>query len=126
MSETFDRKAALRAYKARRPRPGIYAVRHRETGRAWADASPNLDTTRNGLWLRLQQGRHLDRDLQAAWNRWGEAAFDYVILEALEEEMSPLVLKETLKAKRAEWIALLAAAGEAPLREARPPHTSPC
>lgn len=126
MSETFDRKAALRACKARRPRPGIYAVRHRETGRAWADASPNLDTTQNGLWLRLQQGGHLDRDLQAAWNRWGEAAFDYVILEALEEEMSPLVLKETLKAKRAEWIALLAATGEEPLREGRHPHTIPC
>ena len=108
MSEAFDRKAALRAYKARKPRPGIYAVRHVPSGRAWADASPNLDTTRNGLWLRLNQGRHLDRGLQRAWNQHGEAAFEYVILEVLEEEMSPLVLKETLKAKKAEWAALLA------------------
>jgi hypothetical protein len=108
MNGTFDRKAALRAYKARRPRPGIYAVRHRATGRAWPGSAVDLDTTRNGLWLQLQQGRHLDRDLQAAWNQHGEAAFDYEILEALEEDMSPLVLKETLKAKRSEWILRLA------------------
>ena len=38
-------------------------------------------------------------------------AFDYVILEVLEEEMSPLVLKETLKAKQAEWARLLAEIG---------------
>lgn len=108
MNGTFDRKAALRAYKARRPRPGIYAVRHLATGRAWPGSAVDLDTTRNGLWLQLQHGRHLDRDLQAAWNQHGEAAFDYEILEVLEEDMSPLVLKETLKAKRSEWILRLA------------------
>lgn len=108
MTGTFDRKAALRAYKARRPRPGIYAVRHRASGHAWAGSAVDLDTTRNGLWLQLQQGRHLDKGLQAIWNQHGEAAFDYEILEVLEEDMSPLVLKETLKTKRAEWILRLA------------------
>jgi len=108
MPEAFDRKAALRAYKERRPRPGIYAVRHLASGRAWAGSAQNLDTTRNGLWHALAAGRHLDRGLQAAWAREGEAAFDYVILEVLEEEMSPLVLKETLKARQAEWARLLA------------------
>jgi hypothetical protein len=114
MSEPFDRKAALRDYKARRPRPGIYAVRHGATGRSWAASCPNLDTTKNGLWLQLQQGRHLDRSLQAAWNQWGESAFDYVILEVLEEDMSPLVLKETLKAKRLQWVTRLEAAEGGP------------
>ncbi|WP_243287502.1 GIY-YIG nuclease family protein [Geothrix terrae] len=108
MDGSFDRKAALRAYKERKPRPGIYAVRHLASGRAWAGANPNLDTTRNGLWHQLNEGRHLDRGLQAAWNQHGEAAFEYVILEVLEEEMSPLILKESLKAKKAEWADLLA------------------
>jgi hypothetical protein len=111
VNQPFDRKAALRAYKERKPRPGIYAVRHLASGRAWADASPDLDTTKNGLWLRLQQGRHLDRVLQAEWNRHGEAAFEYTFLEILEEEMSPFVLRETLKAKLAEWRRLLAEQG---------------
>jgi hypothetical protein len=113
MNVPFDRKAALRDYKARRPRPGIYAVQHTASGRSWAASCPNLDTTKNGLWLQLQQGRHLDRSLQAAWNRFGEAAFDFVILEVLEDDMSPLVLKETLKAKQFQWITRLEAAERA-------------
>jgi hypothetical protein len=114
MPEPFDRKAAVRAYKERKPRPGIYAVRHLASGHAWAGAAQDLDTTRNGLWHALDAGRHLDRGLQAAWAREGEAAFEYVILEVLEEEMSSLVLKETLKARQAEWARLLAEArGEA-------------
>ena len=110
MAEPFDRKAALRAYKERRPRPGIYAVRERATGRAWAGSAPDLDTTRNGLWHTLHAGRHLDRDLQAAWTRLGEAAFEFVILEVLEGELSPWALKETLKTRRAEWARRLAEA----------------
>ncbi|WP_306589959.1 GIY-YIG nuclease family protein [Geothrix sp. 21YS21S-4] len=107
MSEAFDRKAALRAYKERKPRPGIYAVRRIETGESWPGSSLNLDTTRNGLWIQLNQGRHLDKALQEAWRTYGEAAFDYVILEIIEEELSPFVLKETLKAKVAEWRRML-------------------
>jgi hypothetical protein len=103
MSEPFDKKAALRAYKEQKPRPGIYAVRNIDSGRAWADMAQNLDTTKNGLWHRLKEGRHLDKELQSEWNRMGEPAFEYIILEVLNEEMTPLVLKETLKAKKAEW-----------------------
>lgn len=109
MSGTFDRKAALRAYKERKVRPGVYAVRHRGTGRAWADSTPDLDTARNGLWLRLNQGRHLDKGLQEAWNRFGEEAFEYAILEVLEEELEPVFLRDALKAMKAKWTALLAA-----------------
>lgn len=108
MPEPFDRKAALRAYKERKPRPGIYAVRHTASGQAWAGAAADLDTTRNGLWHALDAGRHLDRGLQAAWARDGAGAFEYLILEVLEEEMGPLVLKETLKARQSEWARLLA------------------
>ena len=41
----------------------------------------------------------------------GEAAFEYALLEILEEEMSPFVLRETLKAKLVEWRRLLAEQG---------------
>jgi hypothetical protein len=103
MSDPFDRKAALRAYKERKLRPGIYAVRRIETGDAWPGWSLNLDTTRNGLWIQLNQGRHLDKGLQEAWRAHGEAAFEFVILEVVEEELSEFVLKETLKTRQAEW-----------------------
>lgn len=103
MAEPIDRKAALRAYKQRKPRPGIYAVRHIASGRTWPNSSPNLDTTKNGLWHCLEDGRHLDKSLQAEWNQRGPDAFEYVILETIEEEMCPLVLKETLKSLKAKW-----------------------
>ena len=107
MNEPFDRKAALRATKEQKVRPGIFAVRQIGSGRAWADSTPNLDTQKNGLWHRLKEGRHLDKELQAQWNQQGEEAFEYLILEVLNDEMTPLVLKETLKAKKAEWMNML-------------------
>lgn len=114
MSETFDRKAALRAYRERKIRPGIYAVWHEATGRAWAGSSPDLDAAKNGLWNRLEEGRHLDRELQSEWKRLGVDAFEYVILEVIEEEMEPWALKETLKAKKVEWARRLSGAGPLP------------
>lgn len=107
MESNFDRKAALRAYKERKVRPGIYGIRLKATGRTWPGSANDLDATRNGQWGTLNDGRHLVKDLQEAWNRLGEEAFEYVILEVLDEIESPLVRKETLKAKRAEWAARL-------------------
>jgi hypothetical protein len=108
MSEVFDRRAARRAYKERRVRAGIYAVRERATGRAWAGAARDLDTTQNGLWHCLDEGKHLDKDLQAAWTGLGSQAFEYVVLEVLPEDLSPLVLREELKARRVAWANRLA------------------
>ena len=108
MTAGFDRKSALRAYKERKVRPGIYAVREITSGRAWPGSAADLDATRNGLWHTLNSGRHLDKGLQAEWSRLGEERFEYVVLEVLEEEMTPLVLKETLKARKADWAGLLA------------------
>jgi len=108
LSPDFDRKAASRAYKERKVRPGIYGVRELATGRCWAGSALDLDTTKNGLWHSLNAGRHLDKGLQEQWNLVSEENFEYVVLEVIKEDMLPLVLKETLKAKKAEWVHLLA------------------
>ena len=103
MLTSEERKAAIRAYKERKPRPGIYAVRLKATGRCWAGSAANLDTTKNGLWGTLNSGRHLDRSLQQEWNRLGEDAFEYVILEPLKEDVLPLAVKDLLKEKKRQW-----------------------
>jgi hypothetical protein len=108
MLSSEERKAAIRAYKERKPRPGIYGVRLTATGRCWAGSSLNLDTTKNGLWITLNSGRHLDRTLQEEWNRLGETAFEYVILEALKEDVLPLAVKDLLKEKKRCWAEKLA------------------
>ncbi len=108
LSPDFDRKVAIRTYKERKVRPGIYAVREIETGNCWAGSALDLDSTRNGLWHTLNAGRHLDKGLQEKWNLSTEDKFEYVVLEVIKEEMTPLVLKETLKAKKEEWVHFLA------------------
>ena len=107
LNPNFDRKTAVRAYKERKVRPGIYAVREIETGNSWAGSALDLDSTKNGLWHTLNTGRHLDKGLQEKWNLFTEDKFEYVVLEVIKEEMTPLVLKETLKAKKEEWVHLL-------------------
>jgi hypothetical protein len=108
MLSTEERKAAIKAYKERKPRPGIYGVRLKSTGRCWAGSSLNLDTTKNGLWGTLNAGRHLDRSLQAEWTRLGEEAFEFVILETLKEDVLPLAVKDLLREKKRLWAEQLA------------------
>lgn len=108
MMSPQERKAAIKAYKERKPRPGIYGVRLKATGRCWAGSAQNLDTTKNGLWQTLNSGRHLDRSLQAEWTRFGESAFEFVILETLKEDLLPLAVKDLLKEKKRLWAEQLA------------------
>jgi hypothetical protein len=55
-----------------------------------SDSSPDLDTTKHGLWHRLEDNRHLGQALQSDWKLRGAEAFEYIILEVIEEDMSPL------------------------------------
>ena len=83
-------------------------MRLKATGRRWVGSAANLDTTKNGLWGTLNSGRHLDRSLQEVWNRLGEAAFDYEILEPLKEDVPALAVKDLLKHKKLLWTEQLA------------------
>jgi hypothetical protein len=42
-----DRKAAIRAYKERKPAWGVYAVICTATGEAWVGCSQRVDTQKN-------------------------------------------------------------------------------
>jgi hypothetical protein len=55
------------------------------TGQVWVDSSPNLDAARNGAWFFLRHRYHHNKALQAEWNTHGEEAFQYEILEQLDE-----------------------------------------
>ena len=83
-------------------------MRHRATGRCWPGSAPNLDTTKNLLWLTLNEGKHLDRSLQAEWTRLGEDAFQFEILETLKEDVLPLAVKDLLQEKQRLWAEKLA------------------
>jgi hypothetical protein len=72
-------------------------------------ASLNLDATRNRAWFALRMGQHQDRSLQAVWHAYGETAFQYDVLEKLDDDVLPMAIADLLKEKMRAWAARLGA-----------------
>lgn len=105
-----SRRDAIRDYKERKARPGVFAVRCLPTGEAWVAQSRNLDQQRNSIWFGLRLGSNRNGALQAAWRMHGEDAFAFEALEAFEDdEASAYVVQTWLKAAEARWLATLGA-----------------
>ena len=98
-----DKREARRLYKEKKTPMGIFVLRCRASGESWVSASNHLDTARNGLWFQLRLGSHLNKRVQESWNTHGEPAFEYEILETLEEDIPPLLVKDTLAARQKHW-----------------------
>jgi len=109
MQSISERKKAIREFKERKPVRGAFAVRCTTSNRVWIGTSCNLDATKNGLWFSLRIGSHPVKSLQNEWNSHGEPAFDYEILEKLEDDLHPLAVADLLKAKKSHWVAQMAA-----------------
>jgi hypothetical protein len=99
-----SRRDAVRAFKERKTRAGVFAVRCPPSGETWVSASRNLDGQQTSLWFQLRLNSCYTKSLQAAWNTHGEAAFSYEALEVVEDEdLSPLGLADELKRLEALW-----------------------
>jgi hypothetical protein len=57
------RRAAVAAYKERKPRMGIYAVRCAVTGQCWVGRAMDLAKIQNRLWFTLRMGNNTHRTL---------------------------------------------------------------
>jgi hypothetical protein len=109
MESNLEKKEAIRKFKEQKPSLGAYAVRCTVSGQVWVGASRNLEATRNGCWFTLRSGGHMDKPLQQEWNTHGEAAFQYEILETLEEDLHPMAIPDLLKQVRQRWVERLQA-----------------
>lgn len=108
--EKQSRRQAIRDFKERKVRPGIFAVRCAASGDTWVGLSRNLDAQQNPIWFGLRLGSHQNRAMQAAWAAHGQDAFAFEVLEAVEsEDMTPLGLDELLKRREKHWLEALAA-----------------
>ena len=79
------------------------------TGEVWVGASMNLDGARNGLWFFLGGGNYKDTALQAAWNAHGEQAFQYEVLEKLDDDVAARRVSDVLKERKSHWLGQLRA-----------------
>jgi hypothetical protein len=105
----IDKKAAIAAYRDRKPVFGVFAVICSATGDVWVDHSRHVDTQQNGLWFALRQGTSPYKSLQSAWAAHGEDAFRFEELERLREDYPPIGVKDELKRRAALWQARLQA-----------------
>jgi hypothetical protein len=96
------RKELSQAVKEKKAKPGIYAVRCTASGQSWVAKAPDLDRKQAGLWFQLGQGNFPGKDLQAAWNKHGEAAFVFEVLEAIEDD-NAMLIPVLLKDREAHW-----------------------
>jgi hypothetical protein len=47
--------------------------------------------------------------MQAVWNTHGEEAFAYEVLQTLDDDVAPLLLKDLLEERRKHWQRVLGA-----------------
>ena len=66
---------------------GIYAIVNRETGDRYVGSTGDLLEREQGHLSRLRHNRHPNPHLQAAWNKYGETAFEFVVLEEVAPEL---------------------------------------
>jgi hypothetical protein len=102
-----ERKAAVAAYKERKPAAGIFAVRCAPSGQVWVGQTPNLGTIQNRIWFTLRLGTSSNRDLQSAWSAHGGENFTFEPLEQLEDEELPYVRDAVLKERALHWRSML-------------------
>ncbi|OCC23141.1 hypothetical protein MB02_13330 [Croceicoccus estronivorus] len=106
MDKEARRQAVLR-YKERNSDPGIYAVRSTRDARVWIGRANDVGTIWNRLWFTLRQGAYPHRSLQQAWNNCGAEAFQFEVLEILDEKDLQYSRDRVLKERLEYWLAKL-------------------
>lgn len=76
---------------------GIYTITHKESGRAYVGSSSRIRRRWQAHISLLRRDVHKTCRLQRAWNKYGEAAFSFEIVDA-EVPLALLAQRET------EWI----------------------
>lgn len=64
---------------------GVYCIQNTVNGKRYIGKSVNLHTRMQHHSCELSAGRHINKHLQYAWNKYGAEAFDAYILEVCDE-----------------------------------------
>ncbi|HEY3838023.1 MAG TPA: GIY-YIG nuclease family protein [Bryobacteraceae bacterium] len=99
----IDKRELKREAKTKVSSKGIFAVRCTPSGESWVSSSRDLKSSQTGIWFMLRNGMHHNRMMQAAWNVHGAGAFHFEILETLDDDLPPLLLKDSLRDRQKHW-----------------------
>jgi group I intron endonuclease len=64
---------------------GIYCIVNTENSKIYVGSSIRLNLRKRQHWCRLRKGKHYNKHLQFAWNKYGEEVFEFRIQEICEE-----------------------------------------
>jgi hypothetical protein len=105
-----ERKAAVSAYKERKPVAGVYAVQCAATDEQWVGAAPDLSTIWTRRTFTLRQGIEMNQALQSAWDIHGAESFVFKVLEEIDLEQLTYGRERALKERVPHWREALGAA----------------
>lgn len=100
-----DRRNELKqSYKEMKTEAGVYQIRNTVNGKVLVAATPNLKTM-EGKRFQLRMGSHKNADLQAEWKQFGEDAFEFEVLEVLEDKVEGAIARqEALRLLDQKWL----------------------
>lgn len=99
------RKEWIELYKQARKAAGVYCVRNDATGRLLLGSSVNLHGPLNRHRSELRYGSHRCAALQADWDRLGEEAFTFEILDRVPDALEGLERDDALRQLEQKWLA---------------------
>lgn len=73
------------------PDPGVYVIVNSANGRRYYGSSVNCLLRRRSHWGYLRRGTHCNSHLQRAWNKYGESAFSFSVVEYCSADSVRLV-----------------------------------
>jgi len=68
-------------------RSGIYAIKHKDSGKIYIGSAVNLSRRKREHFRKLRSGIHPNPKLQNSWSKYGEDSFEFVILKYCVREM---------------------------------------
>lgn len=66
---------------------GIYSIEHIESGKKYIGSAINVSTRMSEHLLRLKNNKHKNKKLQNAWNKHGNDAFVFSVIELVSNDM---------------------------------------
>jgi hypothetical protein len=98
----MDKSAAKKEYKKAKRPMGVYRIRNTRKDKSYIGFGTDLPAKINRHKAELKFGSHRNSELQEEWNLFGEASFQFEVLDELdpkeESQASPIeelhVLKE--------------------------------
>lgn len=92
MQIEFNEKLEFLFKPARLKISGVYQILNKLDGKFYIGSAVNFNKRWNLHKYKLNKNKHDNKHLQAAWNKYGEGAFEFCILECCEKDL--LVAKE--------------------------------